>query len=466
MKEFLKNISIYGILPVIGKFAGFFLIPIYARVFSSYEFGIVELIISLMSFIMFACNLEFYTAIGRFFYERKTLLEKRKLISTGLFLTLLFTIIVIFLAGIFKDDVIRYYLDDGEYSKEYTASLVWLFFSAVYTYLGVIPRYDKKPKLYVLITVSSLLIRIGSTIYFVLISKTGIIGVIYGHILGSCVSTVLNSIVSWKYLGFFFNGNDAIKIFKFAVPIVPGLLLIGFWNPLSRDLVAKYFSVKTVGLLSFALRITSVLEIVNSAIRLAWNPLVFENYKNPNFNIQVQKISNITGIVALWATISLTLTSKEIATYIGTQEYSESSLLIGFLAFRGSLELLRRLRGFGPLLMNKTYILTMNEILGIFVGFILLVLFKDSIGIIGIGIAFVVPSIVKYFFLVSYTKKQCGVNFHGRMEFILWGVFLTSLLFSFFNISIIVRYLLLIIISSFLLKEIRTKMFSRLIREE
>ena len=104
---------------------------------------------------MFACNLEFYTAIGRFFYERKTLLEKRKLISTGLFLTLLFTIIVIFLAGIFKDDVIRYYLDDGEYSKEYTASLVWLFFSAVYTYLGVIPRYDKKPKLYVLITVTN-----------------------------------------------------------------------------------------------------------------------------------------------------------------------------------------------------------------------------------------------------------------------------------------------------------------------
>jgi O-antigen/teichoic acid export membrane protein len=291
LKEFLKHLSIYGVLPVIGKFAGFFLVPIYARVFSSYEFGIVELIVTLISFLMFACNLEFYTAIGRFFYERNSLSEKKVLISTGLFITILSTVIVIVIAILVENSIIYYYLDNGDYHFEYKVSLIWLFFAPIYTYLGVIPRYDKKPKLYILITVISLLIRIGSTIVFVLVLKTGIVGVICGNIAGAVTSTILNGIASWKYIGIYFNVKDAREIFKFAVPIVPGLLLIGLWNPLSRNLVSKYFSIQTVGLLSFAVRITSVMEIINSALGLAWNPLLFENYKKPTFKKDVYKIS-------------------------------------------------------------------------------------------------------------------------------------------------------------------------------
>ena len=80
MKSFFKQVTIYGVLPVAGKFIGFFLVPIYARVFSSAEFGVVELLVTLAHFLMFACNLEFYTAIGRFFYDSNSLDERKKLI--------------------------------------------------------------------------------------------------------------------------------------------------------------------------------------------------------------------------------------------------------------------------------------------------------------------------------------------------------------------------------------------------
>ncbi|HPM02270.1 MAG TPA: oligosaccharide flippase family protein, partial [Candidatus Cloacimonadota bacterium] len=465
LKDFLKHISVYGVLPVIGKFAGFFLVPIYARVFSSYEFGIVELLVTLASFLMFACNLEFYTAIGRFFYDREALHEKKKLISTGLFLTLIFTVLVIILSFVFEDLLFEKYFEGGDYHFEYRISLVWLFFSALYTYLGIIPRYDKKPKLFVLITAVSLLIRIGSTILYVLVFDAGVAGVIYGHITGSAISTILNGIVSWKYLGFVFNWQDAKEIIRFSVPIVPGLLLIGLWNPLSRSLVSKFFSIETVGLLSFAVRITSVMAILNSAIHLAWNPLLFENYKKDTFKADVYRISRLVSVVALFGSIVLTLLSPEICIYIGTPEYAESAILIGFLALNGSLEVLTRMRGFGPLVQKKTYLLTATELIRTGLGVALLFVLQNKLGLIGIGLAFIIPSFVKYILLVFYTSNNIEIKFHSFIELfllILLGISMVSISLSVNMISRISVLALITIVVFMMLRHMKViKIFIR-----
>jgi len=434
-------------LPVTGKFVSFFLIPIYTRIFSSYEFGIIELIITFVHFAIFACNLEFYGAIGRFFHERVSLEKKRELISTGLFLTLFFTFLTSIIIYLGEDIIIEKYLDGGEYRNLLRLGIVWMIFSAIYTYLGVIPRYDDKPKLYVIINASAIIIRVASTICYVLVFKTGIAGVLYGHITGALSATIMNGIVTAKYLGLFFNFREVKAISKYAMPLVPGLLLIGLWNPLSRNIISQFFSVATLGLFSFAIRITSVLQILQKSIHLSWNPMVFENYKNNNFNKEVTKISKFAGLIVFYALIVLTLISPEISLYVGTEEYAESYILIGFLGVRGIFEILKRLRGFGPLLEKKTYIMTITEIIGITIGLSLLFIFKNKYGLIGIGLAFSLPSILKYFMLVTYTQTKYKVKFHNINEYILMGLVVVSIVTVVINENIFFRYSLLIAIS-------------------
>ncbi len=444
LREFIKQISIYGVLPVIGKFIGFFLVPIYARVFSSSEFGMVELILTLVQFLVFASGLEFYTAIGRYFHSREAIIDKRKLISTGLFLTIFFTLIVICLGVVFQDKILNIYLKDTNFRKEYLVALLWLFFSSIFTYLGVIPRYDNRPKLYVIINITGLIVRVVATIFFVLELKIGIIGVIYGNIVGAVTSTILNIYASWKYLIFSFSMIEAKQIMKFAFPIVPGLILVGLWSPLSRNLVSEYFSIAVLGLLAFALRITSVMEMVNSAIRLAWNPMLFENYNKSTFKNDVSRISRFTGIITFFAGIVLTMIGPEIAYYIGTPEYAASSVLIGFLTFKSSVEILSSLRGFGPLVFNKTYILTLNEILGMLVGIFFFWLFQNRLGLIGLGLIFLLPGIFKYLAIVIYTSKKININFHSFTEFWIVILFIVSIVLVANSVSIQIRYTFLL----------------------
>ena len=67
LKEFVKSLSVYGFLPVFTKFAGYLLVPIYVRVLSKYDYGIAELILSIVAFVTYLINLEFYGAVGRFY---------------------------------------------------------------------------------------------------------------------------------------------------------------------------------------------------------------------------------------------------------------------------------------------------------------------------------------------------------------------------------------------------------------
>src|SRR5690606_13565926 len=236
---------------------------------------------------------------------------------------------------------------------------------ATSTYLSVIPRYEKKPKKYVLISVTSLLVRVSFTVLYVLFLDLGISGVIYGHITGAVISLVGYGLASKKYLSFQFSKSEAKEIIKFALPIVPGLLLVGFWGPISRNLIADYFSIATLGLFAFAIRIAAIMEVLNGAIRMAWSPILFESFKKSTFKKDTERISKMMGILALIGAIGITLLAPEVVKYIGTTEYSESAILIGFLTLAGIIDMLNRLRGFGPLILKRTFILTVAEIVKI-----------------------------------------------------------------------------------------------------
>ena len=179
------------------------MIPIYARIFNAAEFGYLELFVSLVMLLTFAINLEFYTAIGRYFNDYRSKLGQKTLISSGLFITLLSAFIVVLLYWFFKPIILNEYVGSLSYSWEFLLAGIWFPISAISTYLSVIPRYRKRSKKYVIYTSISIFIRVISTIFYVLVLKLGLSGVLLGHITGATLSTILYYYDSREYIGFF-----------------------------------------------------------------------------------------------------------------------------------------------------------------------------------------------------------------------------------------------------------------------
>ncbi|MFZ2799739.1 MAG: hypothetical protein WAZ30_05905, partial [Syntrophorhabdus sp.] len=139
LREFIKSFSFYGFLPVFTKFAGFLLVPVYVRVLSQSDYGIAELILSTVGFLTYVINLEFYGAVGRFFFERESLRDRQKLISTGLYLTLASALVIAVLGLVFQGSAHALLFPRGNYQSELRLGLLWAVISAVSTYLSILP---------------------------------------------------------------------------------------------------------------------------------------------------------------------------------------------------------------------------------------------------------------------------------------------------------------------------------------
>lgn len=424
-----------------AKFSGFLLIPVYARVFSAPEFGVLELVVTLVKFLLFVCNLEIYTSIGRYFHDKNTVESKATLISTGLIITLGSTVLVILCAYAGRDWFAGGYLKDTALNINFDFIFLWLLIEALATYVSVIPRYENKPKLFVMISTIALFARVSSTLIFVLIFELGLNGVLLGHVVGASVTLTLNCLVSKKYFRLIFSLADARNITTFALPIVPGVLLIGFWSPLSRELVSNFYSLYTLGLLAFAFRIASVLEILNGAVRAAWYPLVFEESKNTNFKKNIEDISILMGTLTFTLVIVLTLLSPEISFHIGSEKYVESAILIGFLSLAFVYEMLKKMRGFSPLLRNKTIYLTYVELIGVIIGSLSLYFFKH-LGLLGVGLAFLIPAFIKCSILTCYTMLREKITLFHKHE----GFFLALFSLSVFMVSVEAKLLARVLI--------------------
>jgi O-antigen/teichoic acid export membrane protein len=440
VKDFVKSLSIYGILPVFTKFAGFLLVPIYVRVLSQYDYGIVELIISTISFGTYLINLELYAAVGRFYFDREGTKQKQKLVSTGLLLTLSSAVVVLIGFILFQKSIHRALFPVGNFFIELRLGLLWALISAVSTYLSILPRYEKKAKRFVLFNIITVLVKLSSTIIFVVVLRYGIKGVLFGHIAGACSSTLLYSISAFRYLRLSFSKSDAKQILHFSLPLVPGVFLLGMYQPLMRTLITRVYDVNTLALFSFAYKITTIMAIVETGIRLAWRPMLYENIKKKAFGYEYEKISSFSAAVVLLMGICVISMSNEIISVIGTSQYLNSYKILGFLVMGNIFWTLDSLRGFGFEVAKRTYCIPMVSMFSRLIGVIFMLVISKRLGLIGIGIAMLVPHMIDFCIKAWYTKKLLKLGSVKNSELLLWVMLITSNALSTINVHIVFRF--------------------------
>lgn len=445
LKEFVKSFSIYGFLPVFTKFAGFLLVPIYVRVLSQYDYGIAELILSSITFLIYLMNMEFYGAVGRFYFDREDHAGRQNLISTGFYLTLFSAVFVAMLCLVFQDALHDMLFSKGEYHFELRLGLLWAVITAISTYLSILPRYEKKAKRYVLYNMISVSVRLLSTILFVVSLKLGIRGILYGQIIGAACSTVLYAWSSQKYFVARMTIPEAREIARFALPLVPGVVLIGLYQPLMRIMISRIYDVQTLALFSFAYRIVTIIALVQTGIRLSWRPILFENIRKASFGKEYRRISDFSGTVILLAGIAIVTFAREMVSVLGTSQYVNSLQMIGLLVLATVFFILETVRGFGFEVVKKTYFITIINSVSRGLGLLFLWLVAPRFKLIGIGIAFLIPPLIDYLVKVNYTRKLIQLKGTSWREAMLWLLIACGVVFSIQDFHLVFRTALLLV---------------------
>lgn len=294
--------------------------PIFTRLMSPEDYGVVSAYLAYEGVLVILVSLMIHSTIKNAFVEFSESIQEYVSSIIGLITTLTIPLtMIVFLWGS-QIEVIT----DLSVFEQYLLVLNTFGIAVLYAYNSMISMQFKYKRFMVLAFLNSMLNIIISLILMVSILEDN---KATARIIGYSTPIVLISI----YIiirTFSFNKFESFKkhmIFglKLSLPLIP----MGFADVIlaqsDRIMIQFYVGNKEVGLYSLAYAIYAIIAIVRNSLDLVWTPWLFETIKSNNLT-EITKKSKIYIDILIVFTSVIILFSKEITYILGGDEYRES----------------------------------------------------------------------------------------------------------------------------------------------
>jgi len=393
-KELAKSFLIYGVASGIGKFISLFLVPIYTRMFTPDQYGVIDLISTLIALVSILGMAQLESAVARYYYTVKETTERRLYVSTALWtivtLSIFWVVIVFFLAGYISELLFK----TNQYRSIISTALLIIPFSNIFSFLTVVMRFDKKPVIYAAFVTVQLLSTVGISVWLVVFERTGIAGVFYGQLFGFILGAAAPLFYLRRLLVFTWDRQLLKKYFRYSLPLVPAVA--GNWLNAyaSRFVMLGYLTLADIGLYTVALKIASVFHLIDAAFRMAWLPFMWENFERPDHRDIYKRIMKIVTIGVFLAIVAFSLFGKEALTLVATSDYVKASPLIGMLAFAIGLTIVVQTIGLGAGITKRTEYNTLIYFTGVGMNVGSLLILVPEMGLIAVPLSFLFSTTV------------------------------------------------------------------------
>lgn len=396
MNNFLKAFLSFGLATSIEKLLGFVILPIYTKYFNATEYGIIDMIGTVLQVASIFGLLQLETSLQRYYYEYDKL--KRKLLISTIYywigsFSLAIGLIIFFISGILSQKLFG--------SPEYAILIKTIAIQLPLTNISmlglVLLRFEKENLKFL----SVIIIKVASTLLFVYLFviyfQLGLKGVFIAQVSAIFCSTSLVTFYIRKQFILKLSSIMSRKNLSYALPQFParvGSMVLGQAN---RFFMLGYLSLAAIGIYSVSMKLASSIQLINTAFIMAWAPFMHVQFKKENN----QKVfSNVfplvVGITFLFVCL-ISLFSLEMVKLLATQEFYSAAKYVGGLSLFFSLYIIKEVVDIGPKIKEKTKYLSFTFILSVIVNIVSLYVLIQFLELKGVVIAMIITNL----FLVS-----------------------------------------------------------------
>ena len=262
-KELLKNTTIVSVGKICTQLITFFLLPLYTAMLSTAEYGIVDLLNTLVGLFLPIMTLQIEQGIFRFLVERRgDREEQNKLVSTSLFIVIMQVLLfglVFFILSLFIKNEYKYFL-----ALNLLANVCSSILLQITRGLGDNLKYAKGSFLSAFTTVSL-------NVLFVVYFKWAAYGMLFATFLGhmTCACYVLLTKKIYTYVKFkLFDKSLAIDVLKYSFPLIPNMISWWVINASNRTIITAFLGLGFNGIFSTATKFSSLISTLYSCFSL------------------------------------------------------------------------------------------------------------------------------------------------------------------------------------------------------
>jgi len=392
MNNFIKAFLSFGLATSIEKLLGFIILPIYTKYFNATEYGIIDMIGTILQIASIFGLLQLETSLQRYYYEYNSL-KKKLLISTIYYWISACSIVIGLIIFFISPFLSQKFFGSTEYAILIKTIAIQLPLTNLSMLGLVLLRFEKENIKFLMVIITKVITTLMSVYIFVIYLKMGLVGVFIAQVSAIFCSTALVTFYVRKQFVYRLSNVMSRKNLKYALPQFParvGSMVLGQAN---RFFMLGYLSLAAIGIYSVSMKLASSIQLINTAFIMAWAPFMHAQFKNnKNQKVFANVFPVVVGVTFLFVCL-ISLFSLELVKLLATKEFYSAYKYVGGLSLFFSLYIIKETVDIGPKIKEKTQFLSLTFILSVVVNVLSLFVLIKILDLKGVVMAMIITNL-------------------------------------------------------------------------
>ena len=277
LRSTLRHGLLYGFATILAKVIGFVMIPLYTRVLTPADYGVLELLSMTTDVIGMAAGLGLTWSVTRYYYAYDKPRDRRAVVGSAAILGCLLFGAATLLALPWAGAVSAVVLGDQRHGGLVRLTLASLFLSSFIEIPLAYLRARQASGRVVIVGLARLALGLTLNILFLAVLRLGVAGVLYSGIITSALAAAYLATLTIRETGLVFSPSIARRLLAYGAPIVAADLGSFILHYSDRYFLRAYDSLATVGLYSLAYKFAMLLSVfIATPFAQIWAPKVLE----------------------------------------------------------------------------------------------------------------------------------------------------------------------------------------------
>lgn len=415
----------------------FLTIPVFTRLLSTSDYGIVAIYKTWVTIIMVLVSLSLTESIRRAKYDYEA--NYNEFASTIIFLSLVIFCVYLIIFLIISD----FMQNITGLSK---ILLFLMIFQAFFTYIKEFAitklRYEYKYKIVSLISIITTLF--GVILSILLIKCLFVKNAYLGKIIGDIFFIIITGAVFLVYL--LIKGKKIIKFeywvyaLSISAPLVIHNLSKIINDQFDRVIINRYFGQSATGIYSFSYTVGTIVTVISVSLGQAWEPWFFKKFNENNISIIQNRAKTYRDIFS-FIYVCVLMLSTEIIKIMANKDYWQGISIVPWVFMGLYFQFLYSFEVNVEFALKKTRLISLGTTFAVAFNVVLNIIFIPVYGYIAAAIITAVSYFLLFIFHYLLTsriirKKIYGFGFHFKS---ICYVIIATIYFIAFKDKIIIR---------------------------
>jgi O-antigen/teichoic acid export membrane protein len=332
-RRFAVDSLVYSIGQFSGRATQVLLVPILTRALHPGAYAVTDVVIAYSQSVILLLVFGLDGALARHFYEAEDHEVRSEMVSASLAFRLFTSLPLVVLIWLAAGPLAAFGLGDATYAKYIRVAAVNLPLTLMVLFSLDVLRVTFQPWKFVTVSLIQTLLTTGLSILFVIQRDAGVVGVLYGRLVGDGVAALAGLILIRHTIRPHLNLDWLHRMLAYGGPMVPGIFAFGWIASIDRYALQRWRGLDAVAEYAVAMKFFALVSFVVSAFNLAFAPHAFAQSREPGSSGRLARQIEVLALLVFGAALTAALCAPVIVAVLAPASYAGAGRPAVWLAF-------------------------------------------------------------------------------------------------------------------------------------